>query len=65
MELFIKSGKFDLDDINFILTSDHGQALGEYNQIGHGYRLIPTPEVSKVAATSFAKASLEDKPFKR
>ena len=47
-DLFIKSGKFDLDDINFILTSDHGQALGEYNQIGHGYRLIPTPEVSKV-----------------
>ena len=46
--LFVKSGKFNLEKMNFILTSDHGQLLGEYNQLGHGYRVIPTPESSNV-----------------
>ena len=46
--LLIKSGKFNLENSNFILTSDHGQLLGEHNQLGHGYRIIPTPESSNV-----------------
>ena len=43
-DLFVRKGKFNLSNSNFILTSDHGQSLGEFNQIGHGYDLIPTPQ---------------------
>ena len=46
--LFIDSGKFNIDDSLFILTADHGQFLGEHNQIGHGFARTHTRELYNV-----------------
>ena len=47
-ELFINSGKFNLSKDLFILTSDHGQFLGEHNLLGHSYTSFHTRELYNV-----------------
>ena len=60
-DLFVRKGKFNLSNSNFILTSDHGQSLGEFNQIGHGYDLIPTPQTTNVPLYIMSDRSLAGK----
>ena len=46
--LFVSSGKFNIDESLFILTADHGQFLGEHNQMGHGFARTHTRELYNV-----------------
>jgi len=50
--LFFKSDSsdnaLDFESSLIIVTSDHGQLLGEYGNWGHGVDLIPTPELINV-----------------
>lgn len=46
--LFVDSEKFNIEESLFILSADHGQFLGEHNQMGHGYDNLHTRELYNV-----------------
>ena len=64
--LFANSKQINIDEDIFVLTADHGQSLGEYNQWGHGYRVLPTRESSNVPlfiSEPSQKVGTEDRRF--